>query len=200
MLTNGRTESTMHSWGVFGLSHRSERLDETEVWPFAWRRSILWPLNFLLGREKNTWTPWRFGRSSSISWYNNVRHGTLLLQSFIWLTIKAEACVWGTSLQWRAENPNTTATQRKRWGFSFDPDEYSWDTLKACRYCPADSNNSVLSRKRKMHQSGSLWVHIIKKKKQDYFQQHLMDRLIKYGTHNVITFPVCTVAYIIMLL
>ncbi len=30
----------------------------------------------------------------------------------------------------------------------FDPDGYSWDTLKASQYCPADSHNTALSWKK----------------------------------------------------
>lgn len=92
--------------------------------------------------KENTWTPRGLWRSSFfLPWYNIVSHGWLLLQPFIWQGIKEEACVSGTHSQWRAESLNTQAEQRKRWGFSSDPDKYSWDTMKASQYCPAGTHN-----------------------------------------------------------
>lgn len=101
--------------------------------------------------EENTWPPRGFGRGSSISWYNKVRHRPLLLQPFIWLIIKVKACVWGTSAQWCVGSPNTLGAQRKRWGLSFATDEHSWDTLNASQHCLADSHNTA-------HEKGMCWA------------------------------------------
>lgn len=142
---------------MFGLSHQPERLDGSKVWLIHLNKIILQPFTFLIGRGKYMKHPVDLGEVHLFPDITKWAMGFCCRLSF------------GRESKWRLvsqEQIHSLATKRKRWGFSFAPDKYSWDTKKASQCCLASTHTLYCTPMEKF------WAECSALKK--YFQEHLV--------------------------